>query len=340
MKKISLFAILGLVASLALADTVYYPGNTYKVDGKVQFINSGQRPTWNDNGTVYGLATTNDISEASEGLIEAVGTITNTMIPEINQNVTTVSNNVNTVADNLSTVSNSVNTVTDNLTTVSNKVNTIEENLSTVSNSVNTITDNLTTVSNKVNTIEDNLTTVSNSVETIKLSYVKTLNNKNGDVSITEGENVILDTTESTSIKIDVVPQPERTVYTIDDASVGEEIDTDTYAEQYFTWGSLLSSDETISLYVPEATSSKIGYLILYFDEIYDDSEQGGYSHVYDFEKDNSYIIGLPSDQFWTNNTDSGAYRSTWKIELESVPGSDQWFFKKATEFVISKPSN
>lgn len=119
------------------------------------------------------------------------------------------------------------------------------------------------------------------------------------------------------------VQQKDIQTYQLDDADA--TIDG-TNREQYYTWVAE-PTDSSLTVTVPEITSAKIGYIELYLDEQYHDG------NIVDLSEDN--IIAYPTNKPWLTSEES--LRSTWKVELENVPASTNWYFVKAVEYIIEK---
>jgi trimeric autotransporter adhesin len=136
-------------------------------------------------GTIYGrfigdasLQTAIPNNGAVLTVSNNVTTVSN-LLNSVSINVTTVSTNLNTVSNLLNSVSTNVTTVSTNLNTVSNLLNAVSTNATTVSTNLNTLSNNVTTVSNLLNSVSTNVTTVSTNLNTVsnRVNYLLAVSN-------------------------------------------------------------------------------------------------------------------------------------------------------------------
>ena len=383
MKKITLFTILGLVASLALADTVYYPGNTYKVDGKVQFINLDERPTvliTKDNvqtnapvATMADLAgTSGEIEERLDALEGTVGDSTKGLVKDVDDlagDLSAAESDIDdlqtTVGDNNSGLVKDVNdletTVGDNNSGLVKDVNDLKTDVGELETTVGdensglvkdvddlqgSVSDLETTVGDEnsglVKDVDDLQTIVGDEnsglvkdvADLQAADYVNTFKVQNGtartgDITLVPGENIKIADSNG-SFTIANVDTPERSINIT--TNKNSPISTTGNAEQSFTWAESGSAVTNSLALNSAATATKVGTLTIYLTEDYSTPR------IYKIDNQSGNIVGLPATQFWADeNAESD--KSVWKLEFESIPESTKWYFRKATEFIITPKS-
>lgn len=159
---------------------------------------------------------------------------------------------------------------------------------------------------------------------------ISSFNGLIGDVEINAGSNITLSTNDNVITISASTSSSSAATHTAQFSVQDEDISGTTYnvslnySEQWFETTSGASGTKTLNI-PAKSTASDVGYLTLYLDETYQ------YDELFDISSDN--ISEFPTNKPWLNA--SGSLFSMWRVEFETVPNSTNWYFVKATEYVI-----